>query len=128
MAGGAETPNIAAVAAIARLGACESARGPDADRHVKLLIQWAVEGSLPGVYLQSFCRRTRPWLLPSRQRSQRRSRGLCSFGGPIKAQSQRSSSKGRRTESPAFRRQLQAWSITASDWACCEKLVSAFAE
>ena len=31
MAGGAETPNIAALPAIARLGACESARGPDAD-------------------------------------------------------------------------------------------------
>ena len=45
MAGGAETPNIAALPAIARLGACESARGPDADRHVKLLIQFAVEGS-----------------------------------------------------------------------------------
>ena len=48
MAGGAETPNIAALPAIARLGACESARGPDADRHVKLLIQFAVEGSLSG--------------------------------------------------------------------------------
>jgi hypothetical protein len=34
MAGGAETPNIAALPAIARLGACKSARGPDADRHV----------------------------------------------------------------------------------------------
>ena len=45
MAGGAETPNIAALPAIARLGTCESARGPDADRHVKLLIQFAVEGS-----------------------------------------------------------------------------------
>jgi len=44
MAGGAETPNIAALPAIARLGTCESARGPDADRHVKLLIQFAVEG------------------------------------------------------------------------------------
>jgi len=50
MAGGAETPNIAALPAIARLGACESARGPDADRHVKLLIQFAVEGSLSGAY------------------------------------------------------------------------------
>jgi hypothetical protein len=29
---------------------CESARGPDADRHVKLLIQFAVEGSLSGAY------------------------------------------------------------------------------
>jgi len=46
MAGGAETPNIAALLAIARLGACESAQGPDADRHVKLLIQFAVKGSL----------------------------------------------------------------------------------
>jgi hypothetical protein len=53
MAGGAETPNIAALPAIARLGTCESARGPDADRHVKLLIQFAVEGSLSGAYSQS---------------------------------------------------------------------------
>jgi hypothetical protein len=45
MAGGAETPNIAALPAIARLGTCESARGPDVDRHVKLLSQFAVEGS-----------------------------------------------------------------------------------
>jgi transposase len=29
---------------------CESARGPDADRHVKPLIQFAVEGSLSGAY------------------------------------------------------------------------------
>ena len=50
MAGGAETPNIAALPAIARLGACESARGPDADRRVKLLIQFAVEGALSGAY------------------------------------------------------------------------------
>ena len=48
----AETPNIAALPAIARLGTCESARGPDADRHVKLLIQFAVEGSLSGAYSQ----------------------------------------------------------------------------
>ena len=48
MAGGAETPNIAALPAIARLGTCESAQGPDADRHVKLLSQFAVEGSLSG--------------------------------------------------------------------------------
>ena len=27
-------------------------RGPDADRHVKLLIQFAVEGSLSGAYSQ----------------------------------------------------------------------------
>ena len=54
MAGGAETPNIAALPAIARLGTCESARGPDADRHVKLLIQFAVEGSLSGAYSQPF--------------------------------------------------------------------------
>ena len=53
MAGGAETPNIAALPAIARLGACELARGPDADRHVKLLIQFAVEGSLSGAYSQT---------------------------------------------------------------------------
>jgi hypothetical protein len=52
MAGGAETPNIAALPAIARLGTCESARGPDADRHVKLLSQFAVEGSLSGAYSQ----------------------------------------------------------------------------
>ena len=52
MAGGAETPNIAALPAIARLGACEPAWGPDADRHVKLLIQFAVEGSLSGAYSQ----------------------------------------------------------------------------
>ena len=51
MAGGAETPNIAALPAIARLGACESARGPDADRHVKLLIQFAVEGACFGADL-----------------------------------------------------------------------------
>jgi len=50
MAGGAETPNIAALPAIARLGACKSARGPDADRRVKLLIQFAAEGSLSGAY------------------------------------------------------------------------------
>jgi hypothetical protein len=52
MAGGAETPNIAALPAIARLGACESARGADAGRHVKLLIQFAVEGSFSGAYSQ----------------------------------------------------------------------------
>ena len=52
MAGGAETPNIAALPAIPQLGACESARGPDADRHVKLLIQFVVEGSLSGAYSQ----------------------------------------------------------------------------
>jgi hypothetical protein len=48
MAGGA--PNIAALPAIARLGACESARGPDAGRHVKLLIQFAVKWLLSGAY------------------------------------------------------------------------------
>ena len=32
---------------------CESARGPDADRHVKPLIQFAVDGSLSGAYSQS---------------------------------------------------------------------------
>jgi hypothetical protein len=53
MAGGAETPNIAALPSIARLGACESARGPDADRRVKLLIEFAVEGSLSGAYSHS---------------------------------------------------------------------------
>lgn len=53
MAGGAETPNIAALPAIPQLGACESARGPDADRHVKLLIQFVVEGSLSGAYSQT---------------------------------------------------------------------------
>ena len=59
MAGGAETPNIAALPAIARLGACELARGPDADRHVKLLIQFAVEGSLSGAY-SHVCGHMRP--------------------------------------------------------------------
>jgi hypothetical protein len=49
MAGGAETPNIAALPAIARLGTCESARGLDADRLVKLLIQFAMEESLSGL-------------------------------------------------------------------------------
>jgi hypothetical protein len=44
MAGGAETSNIAALPAIARLGTCQSARGPDADWHVKLSSQFAVEG------------------------------------------------------------------------------------
>ena len=53
MAGGAETPNVAALPAIARLGACESARGPDADRHVKLLIQFTVEGSLSRALIHS---------------------------------------------------------------------------
>jgi len=53
MAGGAEIPNIAALPAITRLGVCKSARGPDADRHVKLLIQFAVEGSLSGAYSQA---------------------------------------------------------------------------
>jgi hypothetical protein len=46
MAGGAKTPNIAVLAAIARLGTCGSARGSDADRRVNLLIQFAMEGSL----------------------------------------------------------------------------------
>jgi hypothetical protein len=32
---------------------CESARGPDADRGVKLLIQFAVEGSLTSAYSQA---------------------------------------------------------------------------
>jgi hypothetical protein len=71
MAGGAETPNIAALPAIARLGACESARGPDADRRVKLLIQFAAEGSLSGAYSQRITRWEtavfpaidRPWYL-----------------------------------------------------------------
>jgi hypothetical protein len=57
MAGGAETPNIAALPAIARLGTCESARGPDADRHVELLSQFAVEGSLSGAYSHLSCGR-----------------------------------------------------------------------
>ena len=48
--GGAETPNIAALLAIARLGACKSARGADADRRVKPLIQFAVKGALSGAY------------------------------------------------------------------------------
>jgi hypothetical protein len=71
MAGGAETPNIAALPAIARLGADRRTTptapcadlyqqllfkgvnrrgGPDADRHVKLLIQFAVEEVLSGAY------------------------------------------------------------------------------
>lgn len=50
MAGGKETPNSAVPPAMARLGACESARGPDADRHVILLIRFAVEGALSGAY------------------------------------------------------------------------------
>ena len=38
MAGGAETPNIAALPAIARLGAWLNRRGvPDADRHVEAI-------------------------------------------------------------------------------------------
>jgi hypothetical protein len=57
MAGGAETPNIAALPTIARLGACESARGPDAEWHAKLLIEFAVEGSLSGAYSQRWCPR-----------------------------------------------------------------------
>jgi hypothetical protein len=61
MAGGVETLSIAALPAIARLGACESARGPDADRRVKLLIQFAVEGSLSGAY--SHLKRQRPQTL-----------------------------------------------------------------
>ena len=43
-----ETPNIAALRAIAQLGAGKSARGPEADRHVRLAIQFAVEGALSG--------------------------------------------------------------------------------
>ena len=50
MAGGAEIPTIAGLPAIARLGACELARRADADGHVKLLIQFAVERSLSGAY------------------------------------------------------------------------------
>src|SRR6266705_207905 len=50
MAGGAESPNIAALPAIARLGACESARGPDADRHAKPLIYLMTKGSLLDAY------------------------------------------------------------------------------
>jgi hypothetical protein len=42
-----ETVNV-----IFELPACESARGPDADRHVKLLIQFAVKGSPSGAYSQ----------------------------------------------------------------------------
>jgi hypothetical protein len=45
--------------AIARLGACESARGPDADRHVELLSQFAVEGALSGAYSHD-CGHIRP--------------------------------------------------------------------
>ena len=71
MAGGAETPNIAALPALARLGACESARGPDADRRVKLLIQFAVEGSLSGAY------------------SQRRVKHTCSFEERLAAEAER---------------------------------------
>jgi hypothetical protein len=53
MAGGAGIANFAALPAIAQLGACESARGPDSDRHVKLLIQFTVGGSLSGAYSHS---------------------------------------------------------------------------
>ena len=49
--GGAETSNIAALPAIARLGARELARGPDADRRVKPSIQFAVKGSLSGALI-----------------------------------------------------------------------------
>jgi hypothetical protein len=52
MAGGAETPHIAALPAVARLDACEAARGLEADRLVKLLIQSAVEGSYSDAYLR----------------------------------------------------------------------------
>jgi hypothetical protein len=60
MAGGAETPKIAALPAIARLGACKSARGPDADRRIKLLIQFAVEGVTLG---RLFTLKDGRWLL-----------------------------------------------------------------
>jgi hypothetical protein len=52
-------PKIAALPAIARLGTCESARGPDADRHVKLSSQFAVEGSLAGASSHPLLRRLR---------------------------------------------------------------------
>jgi hypothetical protein len=87
MAGGAETSNIAALPAIARLGACESARGPDADRHVKLLIQFAVEGSLSGAYSHQMAQQS--WKRP---------------GSPI-------GKKGPRKANPKYqRRSRQPWS------------------
>jgi hypothetical protein len=45
MTDGGRRGDCTALPAIARLGTCESALGPDADRHVKPLIQFAVEGS-----------------------------------------------------------------------------------
>jgi hypothetical protein len=45
MAGGADS-KIAALPAIARLDAYDSARGADADRRVKLSTKFAVEGAL----------------------------------------------------------------------------------
>jgi len=50
MAGGAETPNIAALPDIARLDAYKLARRPDADRNAKLLSQFAVVGLHSGAY------------------------------------------------------------------------------
>jgi hypothetical protein len=82
MAGGAETPNIAALPAIARLGTCESARGPDADRHVKLLSQFAVEGSLSGAYSQAVGRSDLARPVRNLRRSTARSsiRGMSGYG------------------------------------------------
>lgn len=52
---------------------CESARGSDADRHVKLLIQFAVQGSLSGAYSQARPERRRGHLGKRRCSSKRRS-------------------------------------------------------
>jgi hypothetical protein len=52
MAGGAETQISQRCPPSRGLGTCESARGPDADRHIKLLIQFAVEDSLSCAYSQ----------------------------------------------------------------------------
>jgi len=43
---------VLSVIAISSLG-CVSARGPDADRHAKLLIHLTVEGALFSAYSQS---------------------------------------------------------------------------
>ena len=40
---------------LAQFAVCESAQGPDADRHVKLLIQFAVERSLASAYSHDKC-------------------------------------------------------------------------
>jgi hypothetical protein len=51
-------PEVAVVPEAAIVVECESAQGPDADRHVKLLSQFAVEGSLSGAYSHTLRRNT----------------------------------------------------------------------